>query len=189
MILELDNPDSHECGDMLTIVQQVKRTVRRSGKFSESYGTLYEILGEAKVVHRYGDYIVATIRTSWAEIPRGAKVIPHTPAVVQMEVSVPEGDLQGRIIEYLAQRHYLIATRDTVFLNRGTDDGVIEGDTFYVINQSDDFLEKSKLERNLPPSVIGKVIVVHTESNSSVAVVTDATRALQVGDTVTKHVQ
>ena len=55
---------------------------------------------------------------------------PYVPVIVQMEVVVPKGDLDGKIIEKLAQSKHLSTTRDTVFINRGSIDGVIEGQTF-----------------------------------------------------------
>ena len=147
-----------------------------------------QIVGEIDVVHHYKSYVVGKIRSSYSEVKRGDFVSPYVPVIVQMEVAVPKGDLDGKIIEKLAQSKHLSTTRDTVFINRGSIDGVIEGQTFYVISQRDEFIDKED-NKDIPPSVVGRILVVRVEDDHSVAVITDASRLLEIGDQVSMFVQ
>jgi hypothetical protein len=187
--MEMKFPDDHECGDMVSIIRRTKRKVPVVGTLFKSYGSLYEVIGEAKVVHQFGDYIVAAIQTSYSEVHRGDFVAPIEPVKVQIDIEVPNGDMQGHIIERLNQRHMLTYERETVFLNRGMADGIAEGDSFYVTKQQDEFIDARNEDPSLPPSVIGRLVVVRVDDSSSVAVVTDSSRSVQVGDIVTMEVQ
>ena len=197
--LKVNDLDKYECGDILTVFRKIKKRVRHPESYFTNYGSLYEIAGEVKVVHKFGNYLTASIRTSWTEIQRGDLIGPKRnstdaqngipPVVIQTDVEIPSGEkLRGTIIERLAQRHNMTANRDTVFLDRGKDDGVQVGDTFYIINQKDEFIDKNKTDPTVPPSVIGKVVVVDVNQNSSTAVVTDSSRSIFVGDVVSQHV-
>jgi hypothetical protein len=188
--LELDNPEDFSCQekDVLTIFRRVKKRVPKADGWFSTYGSLYEIVGEIDVVHHYKNYVVGKIRSSYSEVQRGDFVSPYVPVIVQMEVAVPKGDLDGRIIEKLAQSKHLSTTRDTVFINRGSIDGVIEGQTFYVISQRDEFIDKED-NKDMPPSVVGRILVVRVEDDHSVAVITDASRLLEIGDQISMFVQ
>ena len=41
----------------------------------------------------------------------------------------------------------------------------------------------------MPPSVVGRILVVHVEDDHSVAVITDASRLLEIGDQISMFVQ
>ena len=149
---------------------------------------MYRIVAEAKVSHKYGNYIVADIRTSYSEVVRGDFVGPLNPAIVQLDVNIPNGTLQGVIIDRLAQGHAMTTERDTVFLDRGSEDGVLIGDTFYVIQQKDEYQDNQDEDHSLPPSVIGRLVVVQVDEESSMAVVTDVSKDLKIGSTITQDV-
>ena len=188
--MELDNPDDFSCQekDVLTVFRRVKKRVPKVEGWFETYGSLYEIVGEVDVIHRYKNYVVGKVRSSYSEMSRGDLVSPYVPAIIQMEVAVPKGDLDGKIIEKLAQSKHLSATRDTVFINRGSNDGVMEGQTFYVISQRDEFIDEEN-NPEIPPSVVGRILVVRVEDDHSIAVITDASRMLEVGDHISMFVQ
>jgi hypothetical protein len=186
--LTMNDPETYECGDTVTIFRKIKHRVRHPNSYFKSYGSMYQIVGEAKISHKYGNYIVAEIRTSYSEIGRGDYVGPLNPAVVQLDVNVPKGTLQGVIIDRLSQGHAMTIERDTVFLDRGSDDGVLIGDSFYVIQQRDDYQNDKEENHALPPSVIGRLVVVQVDEESSIAVVTDVSRDLKIGSTITQEV-
>ena len=66
---------------------------------------------------------------------------------------------------------------------------MMEGDSFYVVQQRDFYIDPAKDNPELPPSVIGRIVVVKVDKNSSVAVVTDASRNVEVGATITQEVK
>ncbi|MEL6349315.1 MAG: LysM domain-containing protein [Myxococcota bacterium] len=180
LYLDVDDPKAFECGDVVSIFRRVQRKVRHPSDANRRFGDMYRVVGEAVVVHRYGDYLSAEVRDATAEIGRGDLVGPALPLRVEVDVRRPSGDLDGHIVARLNTDAELIATREIVFLDRGRSDGVRQGDSFYVVQQFDE----STLERetDLPPAVIGRVVVLRVDEDASTAVITDAARSINVGD-------
>jgi hypothetical protein len=186
--LKVKDPNAYTCGDILTVYRRTKRRVRHPNA-RRSYGSMYRIVGEAKVVHRYGNYLTASIRSSWDGISRGDLVGPPLPTILQLDVQVPTGELSGVIVERLQLERSAATEKDVVFIDRGTNDGIMEGESFYIIQQRDEYLDKKgKDDRKLPPKVIGRLVVVAVNEDSSTAVVTDASRLINVGATITQEV-
>lgn len=171
--MRLADPEIYDCGDVVTIVRKVKRTVRHPNSFFKKYGSLYQVVGDVRILHTYGNYVVGEIRSSLQEIERSDLVIPARPTMVQLEVDKPMGDLQGVVIDRMNQEHSFSTERDTLFIDRGFADGVMVGDSFYITSQRDPFVDDTKDNYELPPTVIGRVVIVDVQEESSVAVLTD----------------
>ena len=56
--MRLADPDVYDCGEVVTIVRQVKKKVRHPDSFFKKYGSLYQVLGEVRILHTYGNYVV-----------------------------------------------------------------------------------------------------------------------------------
>jgi hypothetical protein len=186
LYLKIDDPDAFECGDTVSIFRRVKKKVRHPENPRNRLGDMYTVVGDAQVVHRYGDYVSAIVRDSITEVQRGDLVGPSTPLHIEVDVRNPDGDLQGTIVERLNYEYNLGATREVVFIDRGRADGVRRGNSFYIIQQRDDFIGKE--DTNLPPSVVGRVVVLSVDEYVSTAVVTDANRSIKIGDRLTQEV-
>ena len=171
--MRLNDPQLYDCGDVVTVVRKIKRKVRHPHARSKKYGSMYKIIGEVRILHTYGNYVVGEIRSSLEEIQRTDLIIRSRPTVVQVEVDTPKGNLQGVVIDRLSQGHSFSAERDTLFIDRGFTDGVMVGDTFYIVSQRDPYLDPRKENYDLPPTVIGRVVVVDVKEDSSVVVLTD----------------
>ena len=179
--LSVDDPEAYSCGDVVSVFRQTRKRVRHPESRTTRFGSLYEVVAEARVVHRHGDYLTAVIRKSWSEVRRGDLVGPQMPVNVQVEVSAPRGELDGTIVERLNTEAFLMGSGETVFVDRGRADGVRVGHTFWVVEQRDGALDLEKEDRDLPYSVIGRLVVVRVDEYSSTAVITDAERNLSVG--------
>ena len=188
LYLRLDDPESFTCGDVVTIFRPIKKKVRHPDSKRTRFGNLYRVVGEAKIVHHYGDYVSAVVRSSFSEITRGDLVGPSMPIYVEVNVRRPDGDLSGTIVERLSQESVLTPDRSVIFLDRGRADGIRPGNSFYVIEQQDENISSDKEDLNLPPSVIGRVVVLRVDEYSSTAVVTDANRSIEAGDRLTMEV-
>lgn len=175
--MKLSDPELYDCGHVFSIVRKTKRVVRHPNSFFKKYGSMYQVVGEVRVLHTYessnGNYVVGEIRSSIEEIERSDLVIPSRPITVRLPVEKPLGDLQGVVIDRLEQGHSFSTERDTLFIDRGAADGLIPGDTFYIVSQRDPFIDDSKENYELPPTVIGRVLVVDVQEESSTAVLTD----------------
>ena len=179
--VKVEDPDAYECGDIISVFRQVKKKVRHPKIRRQKYGNMYRILGELKVVHKYGEYLSATVRESYQEMHRGDLVGPAMPIVVELEVGPPSGDLEGQVVARMSQERVLSTIGETIFIDRGRADGVRVGNTFYVVSRQDDVVDPKRPDPTMPPSVIGRVVVVRVDDYSATAVITDANRTIPVG--------
>ena len=189
LYLEVDDPESFECGDTLAVFRRKKKRVRHPEAWRQKFGGLYEVVAEVRVVHRNENYVSAMVRQSWAEVVRGDLVGPSMTVAVQIEVAEPRGDMEATIIERTQSEVFSMATGETVFIDRGRADGVRVGNTFYITEQRDQRLDIKKEDDELPHSVIGRLVVVRVDQDSSAAVITDASKSLGVGARVTQKVE
>ncbi len=189
LYLKVDDPDSFECGDTLAVFRRKKRKVRHPDAWRQKFGGLYQVVAEARVVHRNDEYVSAVVRQSWSEVIRGDLVGPSMTVAVQIEVAEPRGDMEATIVERTQPESFSMATGETVFIDRGRADGVRVGNTFYITEQRDQRLDVKKEDPDLPRSVIGRLVVVRVDQDSSAAVITDASKSLYVGARVTQKVE
>lgn len=187
--LKVDDPDAFGCGDVVSIYRQVRKKVKHPTSRGQKYGSLYRVVAEARVVHRYEDYITASLRQSWAEVARGDLVGPQMPVSVEIEVQAPDGDLDGTIVERVEDAADLMGPGETVFIDRGRADGVRVGDSFFVVEQRDEHVDIKKEDTDLPFSVIGRVVIVRVDEYSATAIVSDADRSIEVGHRLRQTVE
>ena len=70
---------------------------------------------------------------------------------------------------------------ETVFLDRGVDDGVNVGASLYVVERRDPMNLQGPEDEALPERIIGRVVVVRAAPDFATAVVVNAARDIQVG--------
>lgn len=188
--LDVKDPDTLGCGDVVTILRRVRKHVRHPERFGTRYGALYLVVGEAKVLHLQDDIAMAVVRENYYEVRRGDLLTTKIPVSVELEVNPPKGSLEGVIVARAGMDEFMLAsTEETVFLDRGKSDGVRVGNSFYVVERRDEREDMGKEDPRLPPSVIGRVVVVRVDENSSTGVVVEAARPLEVGTRVTMRVE
>lgn len=187
--LDMENPEAYECGDLLMIFRPVEKKVRHPKERGTKYGTMYQIVGEARVVHQGDKYVSAHIRTSYSEIARGDLVGPMLPVTVELEVEAPDGDVEGTVVARLNQESILSRPGDTIFLDRGRADGLRVGSSLYVIEQRDMMINPNENDPELPESVVGRAVVVRIDEYASTAVITDASTSIEVGSPVKQQVE
>lgn len=177
--LKLDDAGDLECGNILGLYR------RQGGKVRGEQGVLgyvYRVLGTAQVIRVDDDIVTAVVRDAWSEIERGDIVGLATDVDVQVDVLPPSGDTEATIIARVTTEQWLASTQETVFLDRGTNDGVDVGTSFFLVERRDgSSLRLEKEDELLPERVVGRVVVVRAEEDTSTAVVTDAARDVQVG--------
>ncbi len=184
--LQLDDSSYADCGDIVTILHRKARRVKHP-EGGGRYGALYEVAGEARILTLQDDIATAVVRRSYTEVIRGDLVSVRVPILVELEVEPPSGSLEGVIVARLHQLESLTAsTSEVVFLDRGRADGVRVGDTFYVVERRDEYMDRKKDDPKLPPSVVGRIVVVRVDESSSTAVVVQASRIVDVGLHVTQ---
>lgn len=191
--IKVENKEDYQCGDVLTVFRKRKNRVRHpdAGFFSSSnYGSLYSIQGEVVVTYtpEAGDYVTAEIRETWGEIERGDLIGPRMDVVIQKEVQVPNGQTNAMIIERATDEHTINTNRHVLFIDKGSNDNIQEGDTFYVVRRRDEYIRGSKEDPMLPAYVIGRVMVVNVRETSATVVITDSAQSIAVGDHLSQNV-
>ena len=77
-----------------------------------------------------------------------------------------------------------ICVGETVFIDRGRADGVRVGNSFYVVSRQDEVVDTKGPDPSMPPSVIGRLVVVRVDDYSATAVITDASQSIPVGSEI-----
>jgi hypothetical protein len=142
------------------------------------------VLGWAVVRATDAESSVAEIRQSQYEIRKGDMVIPRDPVVVNVPVKLSPDALPGHII-YLPDSRTVMGDGEWVYLDRGSLHGVEPGTEIEVYIPGKFIKEDVTGKKVLTPDdVIGQMIVVDTQPDSSVAYIVHAERSLEVGDKV-----
>lgn len=174
-----------ECGQLLSIFS------RQGGRLKGPDGVLgyvYRVLATVQVMRVDGSIITARIRDSYSEVARGDLVGDAVPVEMSVDVINPEdeeAELGATIIARLTEEQRLATNGETVFLDRGMNDGLDVGASLYVVERRDAQNIEGKEDDELPERVVGRVVIVRAEPDFSTGVVVNAARDIQVGQTLT----
>lgn len=177
--LKFQDMSSARVGQRYTVYRQLRR-VRHPVKRS-SVGYLIKILGEVEIVEMDNETATAKITTSYDTIRRGDPITQYVAMIKKVNMRPNGTQLDGYIIETMADGVTLIGSRDVIYIDRGAQDGVQIGNTLNVVRKGDGLLGTT---RGLPEESVGELVVVGTRANTATAVVLKATRALKLGDRV-----
>jgi hypothetical protein len=141
-----------------------------------------DFLGWVKVEETSPETSLARIRMSTGEVEQGDRVMPREVLPPEIEVqSTPEG-VDGKIT-FFPGRRTLLGFQDFVYLNRGTLDGLQVGSPLEVYRGGYPAKETTRDETvAVPDRVIAKMLVVRTEEQTAVAMVTSTDQELELGD-------
>lgn len=187
--LQMADLDSVECGDVFAIVREEGK-IKHPDLKRLNYGSLFQVVGELRVVHKEGDMATAYIRNMYSHAKRGDTITTLTPVAAEMPVRAPRGDLEGTIVARGGQFTYdLASTGETVFLDRGKEDGLRIGNTFYVVKRRDERTGARTEDRALPAAVVGRIVVTRVDDYSATGVVVNASSPIRVGDELAQTVE
>jgi hypothetical protein len=160
-------------------------------------GRQTKTVGVAKVISIQGTQATVQIERTFEEVERGDLVRPWISQEKRI-ASRPNGaDVVGRIVQNVNPGLSTYGEYQEVFIDRGLEDGVEEGNTFAVLRQGDGlnntFVTKSytggvqgarAARANVPEESVGLLLVVDARDHLSTAVVIKSIRELQAGDLV-----
>jgi hypothetical protein len=180
--MRMDSDAEVECGTLVGLYRKASGRVQAAPGVA---GKVYRAVGTARVIRVDGNIATALIRDSWVESRRGDLVGEPMSADVTLDVTRPRGDVDGSVVARLEQEVLLTGTYATVFLNRGTDDGVDVGTSLFLVSRRDGKASfDSREDRRLPEHVTGRVVVVRAGERVSTGVVVDASEELYAGQRV-----
>ena len=151
-------------------------------------GRIVEILGTGSVLSYDSDAHLARVQLveSINPIERGDFVGPIQRNFIVSEPRAAEADLDGRIVATLRPR-INNGQGFVVFVNRGYQDGVRDGNRFQIIRANDHYLESrdEEIPADLPFEWIGECQVLETRELASTCLITASSREIFVGERVT----
>lgn len=168
-------------GDQFSIVRATEE-VRDPGT-NRKIGVLVERLGWLEVTRTRDESSEAMIRQSYAEIERGDRILPREELSQEVPIRGGGSEIDGLVSHFQSSRT-VMAQRDLVFLNRGAEDGVEVGIPLEIYREGGtarDALQKRSVQ--LPEDVVAGLVVIATEPDTSVAIVTYSSTEIERGDT------
>ncbi len=171
-----------QVGDRFTVFEVVEE-VRDPGSL-RIIGHHVDVLGWVEVRELTGDTSIAEIRTSYAEIRRGARIMPKAPVPRHVTV-LNTPDANGGQIVFLPGRKTVMADGGYVYLNRGELDGLAVGSELEVYERGRIYNDVPRdVDVQTPDHKVATLVVVSMESQTAVAYVLHSQRELEIGDTV-----
>ncbi len=155
-------------------------------------GYAIEIIGGLKVVKIDEDVATARIFTSFSEIRRGDYVLPWLEDNSRKIKSRPsQVDTKGYIVYTTVEDRVLTGEHHMVVIDRGREDGIFEGNVFFVVRRGDK-LDTSNIKYNYefegnikyPDEVVGMIMIIDARDKASTGLVISSLRELVVGDEV-----
>lgn len=182
--LQMKKPKEVSCGQVFAVFRELKKKVKGGRTV---LGRMYRELGLVRVVRVDGNIVTAKIEQSFFEFERGDQVGDPIPVTFNLDVNSPDPaqDLQASIVARLTVEQQLANTGETIFLDRGTNDGLEAGTSLYVVERREGLQRLDQEDPKLPERVVGRVVVVRAEDRWSTAVVVDAATVVEVGDHLT----
>ncbi len=173
------------------LLYRTERPVRHP-ETGELFGYQSVILGAAKVVAVDDKAVTLDIEQAFEPIERGALLAPFTQKLVKQVQRRPNPrELAGVIVATQQEIVTEIGEHHMVFLDKGRQDGVEEGNVFTVIRSGDPYGRDPNVPQRdpgLPKEDVGTLVVVDAQQTSSAALVVKSLRELYVGDHVEMRV-
>ena len=140
------------------------------------------MLGWLEVVEPGDETSLARIRVAASEIEVGDRLKPREQPVLDIAIGPSPDGVEGRI-SFFPNSRTQMGSQDFVYLNRGTDDGIAVGSPLEVFRPGYPALETVRDEKvRVPDRVVGRLLVLSAQANSSVAVVRHTEEELALGD-------
>lgn len=169
------------------VLYRTERPVRHP-ETGELFGYQSVILGAGKVVAVDDKAVTLEIAQAFEPIERGTLLAPFSQKFVKQVQRRPnQHALDGVIVATQQQLVSEIGEHHMVFLDKGRQDGVEEGNVFTVIRSGDPYGRESNApirDDALPLEDVGTLVVVDAQQTSSSALVVRSLRELYVGDHV-----
>jgi hypothetical protein len=148
-------------------------------------GTLYGILGYTRAVGQPQDGVArGMIIISQYAIESGDLIRKGAPPPREIYSNLSTRALDGYVVAGL-RTDGLLAEYDVVFIDKGVEEGVQVGDTFWVLEPVRKVKDPSGSGNlTLPDTRLAVVVVIHAEQQTSTALVTNAQGVFSAGDRV-----
>jgi len=178
--LKLKNPSEVAVGDLFTVFKRARKVFHPgTGQYM---GYLINRLAVLQVVQVDTKLTTARALRAYGTVAPGDPVQKFSlPTSFDEAASAPaSGDVSGMVIEFQADLGLtLVAQRNVVYLDRGSEDGLKAGDRMDLVRYGG----------GLPSRRVGEIKVLSTEGHSATALITKSTSRILKGDRFQANVQ
>jgi hypothetical protein len=169
------------------VIYRTEREVRHPVTGSV-FGYQTVVVGAGRVTEVSDKAVKLTITQTFEPIERGALLGPWSEKFVKQVVRRPNtvalaGNILGAQQEILTQ----LGEHHVVFLDKGKDDGVQEGNVFKVVRAGDPYggpQTWARWDDRFPKEDVGELLVIDVKDGASTALVTRSVVELYVGDRI-----
>jgi chemotaxis protein MotB len=174
LYLRLKNPGEVALGDLFTIYKRVYKVFHPiTGQY---LGYLVNRLAVVEVSQVDMDLTTVHVVRAYGGLSPGDPIMKFTLPTEDggSATQVYADDMEGRIVEFQSNMGVmnLVAQRNTVYLDRGREDGIRIGDRMDVVRSGG----------NLPQRVVGELKILSLEDRTSTALLTKSTSRILKGD-------
>lgn len=169
-------------GDRFAIVRLIGALESEDG---DRKGDKYVVLGSlvvTEVPEDEGTAPTAYIEQSWREIERGDLLIPYERQLKVVQPRQADQDVVAQIVDTL-DPGFAFGPQQYVFVDRGAEDGVRNGNRFFIYQRYEGLDQLGKeTPQEIPWQRVGQVLIVDAREQYSVGVITRSKREIIVGD-------
>ena len=167
-------------GDQFTVFRATEKVIHP--ETGAVVGHHVDVLGWVEVKEATGETAVADVRESFSEMRRGDRVLPREKFASQVELRPARQPIEGQIL-YMPDSRTQMASADVVYVDRGAVDGLSVGNVLDVYRPGVTASETTRgTEVRTPDWVVAKLLVVSTQEETAVGIVTHATTEIERGD-------
>ena len=179
--IALDDDAHYAEGDRFTVWRPLKKIKDPFSKgFRKSLiGVQHWIVGEVVCTHLSNGTMRAIVEKNYRSIKVGDKLMPYRNLASKVVIQPPIPGMEGRIFAEENESE-IFGTGSVVFINKGLNDGVAEGQIYSLYFEKD---IKSKIfeEDGVYTEPMGKLIVLIAQDNNSTVLITEGKEEFRVG--------
>jgi hypothetical protein len=147
----------------------------------QRYGYLTHVVGSLRIVAVDSKVVSGVIEDTYEDIKRGDFVGPLGNFEKQVIAKANTRELEGVILASLIEAIPLFGEHHVVFIDKGSRDGVEEGNSFSVIRKGDPLYKSGN---DLPNENVATIVIFDVKENASAGLIIRSVRELVIGDKV-----
>jgi hypothetical protein len=193
VFMAFDERDAVRVGDRFALNRVIDRVI--DDERDEVVAVKYRVTGVVEVTAIPSDapLVQGRIIQAWDVIERGDVLFVNQRHMRVVEPTPAQANLEATMIDFLEPMNYAAGTY-YVFIDRGYNQGVREGNRFTVWDRTDEYIEFADGEagyeeedhiEDMPWQPMGQAIVIFTTDDYATAVLTTSRRELRRGMRVT----
>ncbi len=155
--------------------------VPKDEQTEKSPGTRHLLLGIVEITRIEEEFVLARVERSFRSILMGDKIMPFQPRSSKIIIKEGIEGMTGKII-MSEENNVVFGQGDTVFIDKGTRDGIEVGQVYFVYEYDERKVKPAdKTNTTMTPLLIGNFIVLHTEETTSTIELMETEKDLDPG--------